>query len=246
MFTPTFCGRAIPVARLISRWSNFRKAGRFGSPGHRTSRRQVPVGSDVVVQDCRSRVRAGRLPATDSRRRRLRNRCPGWRRTWLNRESSQGRYASLRWFERRIIDDENVPPARSRIWWRPDGDVPDDPVLTASLVAYFSAVTLTEPAFAARGSVGESAQRDHPSGSAHRRCCPIGFFTNGRPRAVRTRSLQTRRCSTATAILWCARSAKEDVFSAAPRLSGTGQYVRPSWPSAVLRGKFGAQIEMSV
>ena len=76
-------------------------------------------------------------------------------------ESAQGRYASLRWFERRIIDEENAPPARSRIWWRPDGDVPEDPVLAASLVAYFSAVTLTEPAFTARGDVGESAQRDH-------------------------------------------------------------------------------------
>lgn len=74
---------------------------------------------------------------------------------------SQGRYASLRWFERRVIDSESVPPARSAMWWRPDGEVPDDPVLTASLVAYLSAVTLTEPAFAAYGGVGESSQRDH-------------------------------------------------------------------------------------
>jgi acyl-CoA thioesterase II len=78
-----------------------------------------------------------------------------------SRERSQGRYASLRWFERRIIDDEHAPPARSSMWWRPDGATPDDPVLTASLVAYLSAVTLTEPAFAARGGVGASAQRDH-------------------------------------------------------------------------------------
>lgn len=76
-------------------------------------------------------------------------------------ESTQGRWASLRWFERRIIDIENTPPARSSMWWRPDGEVPDDPVLVASLVAYLSAVTLTEPAFAARGGVGESSQRDH-------------------------------------------------------------------------------------
>lgn len=76
-------------------------------------------------------------------------------------ESTRGRWASLRWFERRIIDTEDAPPARSPMWWRPDGAVPDDPVLTASLVAYLSAVTLTEPAFAARGKVGESAQRDH-------------------------------------------------------------------------------------
>lgn len=34
-------------------------------------------------------------------------------------------------------------------------------MLTASLIAYLSAVTLTEPAFAAHGGVGESSQRDH-------------------------------------------------------------------------------------
>lgn len=47
------------------------------------------------------------------------------------------------------------------MWWRPAGEVPDDPALSASLVAYLSAVTLTEPAYAARGGVGASAQRDH-------------------------------------------------------------------------------------
>jgi acyl-CoA thioesterase-2 len=73
-----------------------------------------------------------------------------------------GQWASLRWFQRRIVDADTLPPARSRIWWRPDGDVPtDDPALTAALVAYLSAVSLTEPAFAARPTVGESAQRDH-------------------------------------------------------------------------------------
>ncbi|GAB3026236.1 acyl-CoA thioesterase [Mycobacterium bourgelatii] len=72
-----------------------------------------------------------------------------------------GRWASLRWFERRVIHAENAPPAWSPMWWRPDGDVPDDPVLTASLVAYLSAVTLTEPAIVAQGGVADSAQRDH-------------------------------------------------------------------------------------
>ncbi|QLL05374.1 acyl-CoA thioesterase [Mycobacterium vicinigordonae] len=77
-------------------------------------------------------------------------------------ESTAGRWTSLRWFERRVIDTETAPPARSPMWWRPDGEVPpDDPVLTASLVAYLSAVTLTEPAFVARGGVGGSSQRDH-------------------------------------------------------------------------------------
>lgn len=76
-------------------------------------------------------------------------------------ETTQGQWASLRWFERRIVDADTEPPARSRIWWRPDGAVPDDPVLTAALVAYLSAVTLTEPAYAVRGGVSVSAQRDH-------------------------------------------------------------------------------------
>ncbi|CAM4013736.1 acyl-CoA thioesterase domain-containing protein [Mycobacterium senriense] len=76
-------------------------------------------------------------------------------------ESAPGRWSSLRWFERRIIDTDVAPPARAPMWWRPDGEVPDDPALTASLVAYLSAVTLTEPAYAARGGVGASAQRDH-------------------------------------------------------------------------------------
>ena len=69
--------------------------------------------------------------------------------------------ASLRWFERRVVDAEKLPPARSRIWWRPDGDVLEDPVLAATLVAYLSAVTLTEPTHAPRGSVDGSAMRDH-------------------------------------------------------------------------------------
>jgi acyl-CoA thioesterase II len=74
---------------------------------------------------------------------------------------TEGQWASLRWFERRIVDADTIPPARSRIWWRPGGTVPADPVLTASLVAYLSAVTLTEPAYAVRGAVSVSAQRDH-------------------------------------------------------------------------------------
>ncbi|OAN41752.1 acyl-CoA thioesterase [Mycolicibacterium iranicum] len=76
-------------------------------------------------------------------------------------DTTPGQWASLRWFERRTVDADTEPPARSRIWWRPDGAVPDEPVLTAALVAYLSAVTLTEPAYAVRGGVSVSAQRDH-------------------------------------------------------------------------------------
>lgn len=76
-------------------------------------------------------------------------------------EASAGKWASLRWFERRVVEAATTPPARSLIWWRPDGEVPADPMLQASLVAYLSAVTLTEPAFAARPAFRASAQRDH-------------------------------------------------------------------------------------
>ncbi|TRW89046.1 acyl-CoA thioesterase II [Mycolicibacterium sp. 018/SC-01/001] len=76
--------------------------------------------------------------------------------------ATAGQWASLRWFQRRIIDEESAPPARTRIWWRPAGHVPDrDPALTAALVAYLSAATLTEPVFRARGRAGTSLQRDH-------------------------------------------------------------------------------------
>lgn len=79
-------------------------------------------------------------------------------------ESGSGRdgmWSSLRWFERRTVEAATIPPARSLIWWRPDGEVPADPMLHACLVAYLSAVTLTEPAFAARPALRASAQRDH-------------------------------------------------------------------------------------
>ncbi|MCG7594364.1 acyl-CoA thioesterase II [Mycobacterium sp. PSTR-4-N] len=79
--------------------------------------------------------------------------------------ATAGQWASLRWFERRIVDTgapDATPPARSLMWWRPDGPLPDqDPVRTAALVAYLSAVTLTEPVYRARGRIGTSLQRDH-------------------------------------------------------------------------------------
>lgn len=76
-------------------------------------------------------------------------------------DGGRGQWSSLRWFERRVVDAGTTPPARTRIWWRPDGEVPDDPAVHTSLVAYLSAVTLTEPPFAIRGALGVSAQRDH-------------------------------------------------------------------------------------
>jgi acyl-CoA thioesterase-2 len=76
----------------------------------------------------------------------------------------QGHFASLDWFERR-----NVPTpegsATARMWLRPMGDVPDDPVLADCLAAYLSAVTLIEPTLVPRwkssGALPNSAMRGH-------------------------------------------------------------------------------------
>jgi acyl-CoA thioesterase len=60
---------------------------------------------------------------------------------------ARGLFASLDWFERRNAPGDASAPAR--LWWRPDGAAPDDPVIIAGLVAYLSAVTLVEAALAA-------------------------------------------------------------------------------------------------
>ncbi|MET0899469.1 MAG: acyl-CoA thioesterase domain-containing protein [Mycobacterium sp.] len=74
----------------------------------------------------------------------------------------RGIWTSLEWFERR-----NVPADASevaRLWWRPDGQTPADPVINAALVAYLSAVTLVEAALAARPAATDyrlSSMLDH-------------------------------------------------------------------------------------
>jgi acyl-CoA thioesterase-2 len=76
-------------------------------------------------------------------------------------EAYEGGWASLKWFDRKVVDAQTVPPARSRIWWRPRGEVPDDQALITAMVVYLSAVTLAEPVNAPRGQTGVSAQRGH-------------------------------------------------------------------------------------
>lgn len=76
-------------------------------------------------------------------------------------EAYEGGWASLKWFDRKVIDAGTAPPARTRIWWRPRGEVPEDSTLIAAMVVYLSAVTLAEPVNVPRGQVGESAQRGH-------------------------------------------------------------------------------------
>jgi acyl-CoA thioesterase-2 len=80
----------------------------------------------------------------------------------------QGTWASLDWFER-----ANVPTAEgfagSRMWLRPIGNIPDDPIMAACLTAYLSAATLIEPTLIPRWKSKAdtttkppiSAMRDH-------------------------------------------------------------------------------------
>jgi acyl-CoA thioesterase II len=62
----------------------------------------------------------------------------------------EGTWTSLEWFERRSVPTEAEGPVR--LWWRPGGDAPQDPLTATALVAYLSAVTLVEAALAARGA----------------------------------------------------------------------------------------------
>jgi acyl-CoA thioesterase II len=55
----------------------------------------------------------------------------------------QGTWTSLDWFERRTLPVEGETTT-NRMWLRPIGDVPDDPVLADCLAAYLSTVTLIE------------------------------------------------------------------------------------------------------
>ena len=156
-------GDAQPTRRLRSG----RTAGGpdvLGAPGHRPPGRHGAARGDVVVQGGQGRNPSDPdveyqppMPAVPEP-----EKLPYVPPHFAESEAvTKGQWSSLRWFERRIVDAARIPPARSRIWWRPDGDVPDDPMLLACLVAYLSAVTLTEPAFAARPALGASAQRDH-------------------------------------------------------------------------------------
>ncbi|MET0698170.1 MAG: acyl-CoA thioesterase domain-containing protein [Mycobacterium sp.] len=58
----------------------------------------------------------------------------------------QGTWASLDWFERRTVPTSDG----TRMWWRPNGVTPGDPILASCLLAYLSAVTLTEAALTPR------------------------------------------------------------------------------------------------
>ncbi|CAN5787251.1 thioesterase family protein [soil metagenome] len=122
-----------------------------------------------------------------------------------------GTWASLEWFERRT-----VPTADGvRMWWRPNGNTPDDPILASCLLAYLSAVTLVEPTLTPRWTPGEappvSAMRGH-SVWFHRRpnLSDWLLYDQSSPSGVGGRALATGTMYNRTGELVC--SATQEVY----------------------------------
>ncbi|MCV7226323.1 acyl-CoA thioesterase [Mycolicibacterium komossense] len=108
---------------------------------------------------------------------------------------AHGTWTSLDWFERRNVTTAEGA-AQSRMWLRPRGDIPDDPVLADCLAAYLSAVTLIEPTLVPRWKTMAgppiSAMRGH-SVWFHRppRMSDWLFYDESSPSATAGRSLAT-------------------------------------------------------
>lgn len=84
----------------------------------------------------------------------------GW---WVRPQPVELRYVDAP--ARLALDVTDTPPARTRIWWRPNGIAPTDPLIASCLVVYVSGRTLLEPAMIARRTTplgpGISALIDH-------------------------------------------------------------------------------------
>lgn len=125
-----------------------------------------------------------------------------------------GRFASLDWFERRNVTTVEGT-AMSRMWLRPMGEVPDDPVLADCLAAYLSAVTLIEPTLVPRwkstGALPDSAMRGH-SVWFHRtpRMSDWLFYDETSPSATGGRSLATGTMFNRTGELVC--TATQEIY----------------------------------
>jgi acyl-CoA thioesterase-2 len=65
----------------------------------------------------------------------------GW---WVRPQPFEMRYVDTP--ARIAIEMMEVPEPRIRMWWRPNGTVPSDPIVHSCLLAYISALTLLEPA----------------------------------------------------------------------------------------------------
>ena len=56
-----------------------------------------------------------------------------------------GRWSSLRWFERRVIEADVAPPSRSRIWWRPGGEGNSSGAGTVGIAGWYSTSSRCAP-----------------------------------------------------------------------------------------------------
>jgi acyl-CoA thioesterase II len=70
----------------------------------------------------------------------------GW---WVREQPIDYRYVDP---SARLAADLSGPPASLRMWWRPNGVVPADPIVADSLVAFVAGRTLLESAMIARGT----------------------------------------------------------------------------------------------
>jgi acyl-CoA thioesterase II len=84
----------------------------------------------------------------------------GW---WVREQPVEMRYIDPP--ARLALDLTEPPPARIRMWWRPNGIPPSDPILASCLAVYLSGRTLLEPAMIAHRTTplgpGNSALMDH-------------------------------------------------------------------------------------
>jgi acyl-CoA thioesterase II len=84
----------------------------------------------------------------------------GW---WVRELPTEMRYIDPP--ARLALDSPEPPPARIRLWWRPNGTPPSDPILASCLAVYVSGRTLLEPAMIAHRTTplgpGNSALMDH-------------------------------------------------------------------------------------
>ena len=84
----------------------------------------------------------------------------GW---WVREQPVEMRYIDPP--ARLALDSAEPPPARIRLWWRPNGTPPTDPILASCLAVYVSGRTLLEPAMIAHRTTplgpGNSALMDH-------------------------------------------------------------------------------------
>jgi acyl-CoA thioesterase II len=84
----------------------------------------------------------------------------GW---WVRQQPIEMRYIDPP--ARRALDSAEPLPARTRIFWRPNGIPPTDPIIAYCLAVYLSGRTLLEPAMIAHRTTplgpGNSALMDH-------------------------------------------------------------------------------------